>query len=73
MSNKIDLSYLKKAWPSGIVARQEIKRFTGGVLSEKYLANLDCQGIGPENRFKIGGKIAYPVDSLITWLEKRSG
>jgi len=68
----IDLSDLKKCWPSSVVARTEVKAFTGGLLSEKYLANLDSQGAGPPGRFKCGGKVAYPVDSFIRWLESRS-
>jgi hypothetical protein len=41
-------------------------------MSEKYLANLDCQERGPEGRFKCGRKVVYPVESVIRWLEKRS-
>ena len=48
-------------WPSTWVARQEIKRFTGGIINPKYLANLDSQGKGPEGRIRVGRKIAYPV------------
>jgi hypothetical protein len=70
--SKVDLSDLKNRWPSTIVSRQEAKTFTGGAISEKYLANLDCQGAGPSGRFKIGGKVVYPVDSFIRWLEARS-
>lgn len=69
---KVDLSDLAKRWPSSIVARQESKSFTGGTISDKYLANLDAQGAGPPGRFKIGGKVVYPVDSFIRWLEARS-
>jgi len=58
-------------WPSSVVARTEIRTFTGGLIKEKYLANLDSQGAGPKGRFKIGRKVAYPVNSLITWLEAR--
>lgn len=70
---KINLSSLKEKWPSSIVARVEVGNFTGGVLSEKYLANLDCQMKGPDERFKIGRKVAYPIDSLLRWLEARMG
>jgi hypothetical protein len=69
---KVNLSDLRTRWPSSIVARQESKSFTGGAISEKYLANLDSQGAGPPGRFKIGGKVVYPVDSFIAWLEGRS-
>jgi hypothetical protein len=62
---------LAEKWPSSMVARTEIERFTGGIIKEKYLANLDCQGKGPEGRIRIGRKIAYPVDAVISFLEHR--
>ncbi|MGO8990471.1 MAG: hypothetical protein ACLQGU_02595 [bacterium] len=71
MCKKVDLSFLSKRWPSGIVARKQIGQFTGGLMSPAHLANLDAQGAGPE-RIKIGGKVVYPVGELISWLEKRS-
>jgi len=67
-----DLSSLKKSWPSTYVARQEIKKFCGGIISEKYIANLDSKGLGPPGRIKGGRKVAYPVDAVIKWLESRS-
>jgi hypothetical protein len=69
--SKIDLSNLAQKWPSSIVARTEVSNFSGGLINEKYLANLDSQGSGPAGRFKIGRKVGYPVNSLITWLESR--
>jgi len=68
---KTDLSKLKTKWGSAVVARTDIRNFTGGLVSEKYIANLDSQGAGPEGRFKVGRKVGYPVDSLISWLEER--
>ena len=63
---------MKERWPSAVVARQEMKSFTGGAVSDRYLANLDAQGAGPEGRFNIGRKVCYPVENVIKWLEKRS-
>lgn len=59
-------------WPSSLVARTEIKKFTGGILSEKYLANLDSLGRGPEGRIRCGRKVCYQVDQFVQWLEARS-
>ena len=59
-------------WPSAIVSRTEAEAFTGGVISEKYLANLDSQGKGPSGRFRMGRKVAYPVTEFVEWLKKRS-
>ena len=60
------------AWPSPIIARTESRAFTGGAISEKYLANLDSQGLGPEGRFRVGRKICYPTSEFVKWLERRS-
>ena len=65
-------SLMKKAWPSTLVARSEVGRFSGGVISPPYIANLDCRGLGPLDRIRIGRKVAYPVDSLVAWLQERS-
>jgi len=59
-------------WPSEWVARSEVKRFTGGIISEKYMANLDSQGLGPKGRIRVGRKVAYPVGALLEWLESRT-
>lgn len=72
MSTKPDLSHLAKGWPSTIVARSEVDRFSGGVISVKYLANLDSAGKGPPGRIRVGRKVAYPVTGLISWLEERA-
>jgi hypothetical protein len=72
IQQKPDFSSLAQKWPSPFVARHEIERFTGGMVSIKYLANLDCQGLGPKIRIKVGRKIAYPVQSVIEWMESRA-
>jgi hypothetical protein len=59
-------------WPSAYVARTEVGKFTGGLISEKYLANLDCGGKGPAVRIRSGRKIIYPVVEFVKWLENRS-
>lgn len=63
---------LYERWPSDIVARAKVEEFTGGVVTAKYLANLDSQGKGPEGRIRIGRKVAYRVDKFIEWLETRT-
>lgn len=68
----MNLQNLADKWPSAIVARDEIDSFTGGVISPKSLANMDSLGIGPQGAFRIGRKIAYPVNNVITWLESRA-
>jgi hypothetical protein len=71
--NKPDLSTLAERWPSPLIARAEVERFTGGLITSKYLANLDSQqGKGPAGRIRIGRKVCYRVDALISWLESRA-
>lgn len=59
-------------WPSPVVARTEIEIFTGGLMTEKYQANLDSAGKGPEGRIRCGRKIGYPVRPYVEWLASRS-
>ncbi|MEN6374591.1 MAG: hypothetical protein ABFD75_07410 [Smithella sp.] len=66
------LQSLAAKWPSAWIARTEVDAFTGGLISEKYLANLDSQGKGPEGRFRSGRKIGYPVNNFLSWLQQRT-
>ncbi len=59
-------------WTSSVVARTQIEKFTGGALTSRYLANLDCDGKGIQGRFTIGRKVVYPTDSVIQFLKERS-
>jgi hypothetical protein len=69
--NTPDLSALAASWPAPIVARREISKFTGGVVSAKYLANLDSAGKGPAGRLKIGRIVCYRVSDFVLWLQNR--
>jgi len=68
----LSLQELASKWPSSIVARTEIKNFTGGILTERYCANLDSKNIGIKGRIRIGRKVVYPVEAVIEFLESRS-
>ena len=59
-------------WPAQIVARTEVPTFTGGMMTEKYQANLDSAGLGPPGRIRCGRKIIYNVRSYVEWLAGRS-
>ena len=69
---KTTFENMAERWPSALVSRQQVGAFTGGVLSERYLANLDSKGLGPAGRIRIGRKVAYPVPEFVKWLESRS-
>ena len=71
-TKRFDFNSLKYHWPSPLVPRTEISRFSGGLFSEKSLANHDCYGTGPKERIRIGNRICYPVHSLIEWMESQS-
>jgi len=68
----VDLSSLAKAWPSAIVARSEVAKFSGGAIGARRLANLDSQGLGPRGRMRLGRRVCYRVSELIDWLEARA-
>lgn len=72
MKKAISLRALADNWPSPFVAREEVGRFSGGILNPKTLANLDCQGRGPRGRIRCGRKIAYPTQSVVELMESRS-
>ncbi len=72
MPEKSVFASMVDKWPSTVVARTEIKAFTGGILDEKYCANLDCEGRGIPGRIRCGKKVVYPVDAVIRFLEERS-
>jgi hypothetical protein len=59
-------------WPSTWVARTKIGLFSGYIITEKYIANLDSAGKGPPGRVRCGRKVVYPVAGLVSWLESRS-
>ena len=46
-------------------------KFSGGILNARTLANADCLGTGPKGRVRVGRKVAYPVDSLIEWMQAK--
>lgn len=63
---------MAEKWPSDVVARKAIAKFSGGTLSPKTMANEDCNGTGPDGRFLLANQIVYPVESLTAWLKVRS-
>ena len=64
------LAQLEALWPSTIVARSEVGRFSGGLLNPRTIANRDSQGTGPRNRLKLGKSVGYSVHDLLEWMDK---
>lgn len=48
----------------------KFRELTG--FSPRYVANLDALHRGPDQRFIVGNKVAYPRESLIRFLEART-
>jgi hypothetical protein len=69
---KIDFSRMAARWPSEILFRNKVGEFTGGMVSGRTMANLDSSGEGIEDRFYVGNKTGYFVESFIKWFEKRA-
>lgn len=65
-----NLNFLADKWPSAIVARTDVGKFTGGLINPRTMANLDSASLGPA-KMTVGRKVAYPVDGFIKWLESR--
>jgi len=72
MKDKDIFTKMAQAWPSAVVARAEIRAFTGGGLTEKSLANFDSLGQGPAGKTKIGRRVVYDKDELVSWLRQRA-
>ena len=66
------IKQMVERWPSSLVARAEVRKFSGGIISGRYLANMDSAGTGPPGAFRLGGKVAYPADRLAEWLDSRA-
>jgi hypothetical protein len=50
-----------------VFARTEVGRLTGGLISPRTLANLDCLGKGPGGRVKFKKKVAYEKGAFLAW------
>lgn len=70
LKQRIDLSSLRENLPP-VVARKNIDRYLGGLISSGYLANLDSEGLGPR-RIQCGRNVGYLREDLVDWLEERS-
>ena len=65
-----NLDTLADSWPSPIVARSEVGKFSGGLLHPRTLANLDSLNEGP-GKIMIGNRACYSTRNLCAWMKKR--
>lgn len=63
------LSQLSHNLPE-IIPRHSIETYFPGMISKKYLQNLDAAGQGP-HRYRFGGKIVYFRNDLLEWIQAR--
>lgn len=55
------------------IARKNVERQLGGIITPKTLANADSLGDGPLGAFQVGRSVVYPTESLVNWLIGKMG
>ena len=68
---KPNFSQILKSNPSGYILRTKLSEKTGGLLHGRTMANLDSLGEGIPGRISIGRKVAYPVESVVEFLQAK--
>lgn len=69
---QFDLGELRKNWRDPIVPRKAAEIASCGLICAKSMANLDSQGRGPKNAFRIGKQTVYPAEDFFDWLVSRA-
>jgi hypothetical protein len=54
-----------------VVARKDVGRLLGGMVTAKTLANADSKGTGPEIVYTVGRNVVYRRESLLEWVERK--
>ncbi len=67
----IDLDKLAEEWPSILVARSEIGKFTKGLYKSSSFNTFDGAKRGIKRKIKLNTKIAYLKSDVIEWLKQR--
>ncbi|CAM2057951.1 conserved hypothetical protein [Desulfovibrionales bacterium] len=64
------LNQLEQMMPP-LVARShpKFKEWTG--VGGRRMANLDCLGLGPQERMLLGREVVYPRGALLIWISGR--
>lgn len=60
-----------KGWQSPFITRDQLYEITGGLIHPHTIRNLDSAGKGIKGRFRIGRKVAYPIDEVVKFLENK--
>lgn len=56
-----------------VIARMDVERQLGGLITRQTLANADAVGKGPEVAYRVGKKVVYRTDSLVAWIVSSLG
>ena len=71
VQNKPDFTQILNSNPSGYILRTNLSEKTGGLLHGRTMANLDSLGVGIPGKISIGRKVAYPVLSVVEYLQSK--
>ena len=63
------INSLAEQWPRTFVLRSEVGNFSAGLITPGTIRNLDSQGKGPRDRFRIGKRVCYPTSALVEFLK----
>jgi hypothetical protein len=66
------LQKIDDAWPSPIVLRKDIAKFSCGLATRRSVETADQRGYGIPNKMIINGKTAYTKEAVLKWLENRT-
>lgn len=72
VKNMIDLEELANSWPSILVARSEIGKFTRSLYKTSSFNTFDGAKKGIKRKIKINTKIAYLKSDVIEWLKSKT-
>ena len=62
---------LENAWNLPFVLRVDCRKASGGVFTWHILRLDEQRNQGPKERFKIGGKVAYPKEAFFAWMKSK--
>ena len=67
------LDSLTDKWPSTVVSRAELHKFSGGILNGRTMANRECREDSDSiPRFRAGKKVFYQVQDVVEFLKRET-
>lgn len=56
-----------------VIARADVEKYFGGVVSPFTVRNADQEGKGPDVAWRVGKKVVYNTESLVRWIVWKLG